>query len=243
MKIRLLNNPGGIMSTITAGFDLFETTGDAYFALPSGFSVPADFFHKSSAPFTGIIRFEGYPLRKFKDPRTGKEHKTGTTDTIVHRKQDVTIKSVGGSGTTEIELVQLSLRSCRPIEVHVGRGVQRWDVQVSVSRSKPSAGSMTITQTSEHGGQFASELVIWPLFRFERQSDGEERFLDVGALKIPAEKHALVARLNTLLASEVAWQDGPPVREDALAIPELTGRFAVATIGHHSHFISVALLQ
>src|ERR1019366_3898194 len=201
MKIRLLNNPGGIMSTITAGFDLFETTGDAYFALPSGFSfptitagfdlfettgdayfalpsgfsVPADFFHKSSAPFTGIIRFEGYPLRKFKDPRTGKEHKTGTTDTIVHRKQDVTIKSVGGSGTTEIELVQLSLRSCRPIEVHVGRGVQRWDVQVSVSRSKPSAGSMTITQTSEHGGQFASELVIWPLFRFERQSDGEER--------------------------------------------------------------------
>src|ERR1039458_1573451 len=49
MKIRLLNNPGGIMSTITAGFDLFETTGDAYFALPSGFSVPADFFHKSSA--------------------------------------------------------------------------------------------------------------------------------------------------------------------------------------------------
>ena len=223
-------------TTIPANYDLFETNGDAYFTLPSGFSIPAGFFHKGSAPWAGLIRFAGYPIRKFEDPRTGKEHKTGRTDTIVHRKQDVTIKSVGGSGTTEIELVQLSLRSYRPIEVHVGRGVQCWDVQVSVSRSKPSAGSMTITQTSEHGGQFASELVVWPLFRFERQSDGEERLLDLGALQIPAEKQALVARINTQQAAEVEWQDSPLV--DALAIPELTGRFAVPAIHHLSHNVA-----
>lgn len=208
------------MSTIPAGYDLFETIpGETHFTFPNALPIPADFFHKGSAPFTGTIHFEGYPIREFHDPRTRKKHKTGTTDTMVERKADVTIKSVGGTGTTEIELVHLSLRGS--INVQVGSSTQIWDVHVSVSRSKPSTGTMTFTQTSEHGGVFASELRVAPHFRFERRSDGAERHLDMGAMNIAEEKQALVARANTLTSSEVQWQDSHPAGGNALVIPEL----------------------
>ncbi|HME00030.1 MAG TPA: hypothetical protein VKM93_22210 [Terriglobia bacterium] len=223
------------MPTITAGYDLFETIpGEANFLFPTSMPIPEGFFHKGSDPFMGTIRFEGVPIREFTDPRTGKKHKTGTTDTMVFRKQDVTIKSVPGSGTTEIELVHLSLRSCCPIEVQVGGHAQRWDVHLSLSRSKPSLGTMTITHESEHGGHFASEIRPVPVFRFERRSDGVERLLDLGALPLPAEKQELVVRLNTLQASEVAWTNSPLERENAVVLPELTGSFHIPVPIYHN---------
>jgi len=215
------------MSTIPAGYELFETVpGGANFTFPNALPIPADFFHKGSAPFMGIVQLEGYPIREFVDPRTRKKHKTGTTDTLVQRKQDVSIKSVGGSGTTEIELLHLSLRGS--INVQVGSSTQIWDVHVSVSRSKPSTGSMTFTQTSEHGGVFSSELRVVPHFRFERRSDGAERQLDMGAMDIPAEKQELAARANTMTASEVPWQDSHPAGGNALVIPDLA---SLAVVG------------
>jgi hypothetical protein len=227
------------MPTIQAGFDFFETNGDAYFTLPHGFSIPEGFFHKGSAPWAGLIRFVGYPIRRFEDPKTGKEVKTGTADTVVARKQDITIQKIPGSGTTEIELVRLSLRSATPIQVEVGHIVQRWDVDVTVSTAKPSIGSMTVTQATDQGGHFTSELVIWPKFRFERRSDGEERLLDMGAMKVPAERQALVAGINTLRAADVPWQSSP--LPNTLALPALMGNFAVRAIAHHSHNIIAAL--
>ncbi len=222
------------MSTIKAGLDLFETpAGTASFLIPSGMAIPAHFFHEGSVPFAGIIHFDGFPLRLVTDPRSGKKHKSGTADTAVFRKQDVTINSIPGSGTTEIELVQLSLRSSRAIEVQVGRGVQRWDVHVSVSSSRPSTWTMTITQTSAHGGIFAAEMHVWPLFRFERRSDGEERHLDMGALKFPDDKQELVVRLNTLQTSEAVWQESLPEDEIAFRNPELTGNFAIPQPVYH----------
>jgi len=227
------------MPTIQSGFDLFETQGDAFFTLPNGFSVPADFFQKGSHPFAGIIRFTGFPIRRFEDPRNGKEHKIGTTDTIVFRKQDVNIANVPGSGTTEIELVVLQLRSVNPIEVQTAHGTQKWDVFVSLSRAKPSLGTMTITQTSDGGGTFSSELVIWPSFRFERRSDGEEKVLDMGALRVPPEKQAVVSKINTLAAAEVPWTTTPEAGK--LANTALTANFAVRAIAHHSHSVVAAL--
>jgi len=221
------------MPTIQSGYDLFETDGDAYFTLPHGFSVPADFFQKGSAPFSGIIRFTGSPIRKFEDPRTGKEHKIGSTDTIVLRKKDVTFANVPGSGTTEIELVMLSLKSVSPIQVRTAHGVQKWDVTVSISSAKPSAGTMTIRQTSESGGTFDSELTIYPVFHFERHSDGETKTFDTGAAKIPQERVDLVSRINNLQAADVPWTTSHPA--GTLAATALTGNFAVARIAHHSH--------
>ena len=227
------------MPTIQAGFDLFQTE-EAFFPLSSGFGLPADFFQKGSHPFAGIIRFRGVPIRKFEDPRSGKEHKTGTTDTIMQRKQDVTIGSVPGSGTTEIELVALSLKSMEPIQVQTAHGTQKWDVFVSLSRAKPSVGSMTITQSTDRGGTFASEFVVWPIFRFERQSDGEERILDTGAMRLPAEKQALAARVNTLTAADVEWTTTPAA--GVLANAALTANFAVAIAVHPPHHVIAAKL-
>jgi hypothetical protein len=234
------------MSTVTAGYDLFETIpGQTSFTFPNAMPIPADFFHKGSAPFIGVIHLEGYPIREFTHPGTKKKHKTGTTDTVVRRKQDVTIKSVGESGTTEIELVQLSLRGS--IHVQVGSSAQRWDVFVSVSPSKASTGHMTVTQTSEHGGHFASQLTVWPLFRFERRSDGEERHLDMGAMKIADEKQKLVAAGNTLQGSEVPWQDSHPATGNPVVIPDLAN-LAVGGTGSEqallaSHHFRAAVLQ
>ena len=223
------------MSTIKAGMDFFATDGDAYFTIPHGVPIHEHFFHKGSAQWTGLIRFQGAPFRKFKDPRTGNEYATGEADTAMARAQDVTIEKLPGSGKTEIELVALSLRSCNPIEVHVGRHVQRWDVRVSVSRSRPSKGTMTINQTNPDGGTFDSEFVIVPEFDFVRQADGEEKHLDFGAMKIPPERQTLVARISTLQAADVPWHTSAP--EDTLAVAGATTNFAVPRIAHHSHSV------
>jgi hypothetical protein len=221
------------MTTIHAGVDFFATEGHAYFPLPMGLGIPEHFFHKGSEPWTGLIQFEGHPFRKFKDPRTGKEYDTGEADTAVLRKQDVTIDKTPGSGKTEIQLVALSLRSCGPIKVRVGKTDQHWDAEVGVSAHTPSDGSMTITQTSERGGVFESEFRIVPEFRFVRQADGQRKVLDFGGVKIPQERQTLAARITTLQAAEVPWLVSHPA--DTLTIAGVTSNFAVARIAHHSH--------
>jgi hypothetical protein len=230
--------------TIPAGFDLFETIpGEANFTFTSAFWIPAGVFHKDSRPFMGTIHFEGLPFRTWKDPRTGKEHKTGTTDTIIHRKKDVTINSIGESGATEIELVALSLRSSHPVEIHVGNQKQRWDVHGTVSKKKPSVGKMTITQTSEHGGTFAAKWQVWPHMTFKRLSDAKEVHLDIGDLKISDEQQEVVARLNTMEATEAAWQDSPPEDQRAVVISDLATRFVVPGPNYDPHGVHYPVYQ
>jgi hypothetical protein len=230
MKTRLLQNPGGNMAAkvIQAGFDFLQTIGDAVFTFPTAFAIPENFFHDGSQRFAGTIPFVGYPIREFTHPHSKKKYKSGAADTVIHRTQDVTITSVPGSGTTKIELVHLLLKSRSPIEVPAPRGgVHLWDVQVSLSPSKASTGTMTITQTSANGGHFASALDVWPVLRFERQFDGVVRHLDMGSLPIPNEKKELVTRLNNLQASDVAWDDSPLVDEEGADIAVLTGNFRI----------------
>jgi len=230
------------MPTFKAGFDLFGTDGEAFFPIPSGLGIPANFFHQGSEPWTGLMKFEGYPIRKFKSPLDGKEYHTGEADTIVQRKQDVTIDKVGGSGRTELQLVGLSLRSCGGIKVRVGKSVQTWDVHVGVSHRHPSAGHMTINLTSEDGGTFDSDFTIVPQFRFIRQADGEEKVLDFGAMKVPDARQPLVARISTLQAYDVPFQIAHPA--DTLTVPGLTtANFAVARIAHHNHFVVAVQTQ
>jgi hypothetical protein len=163
------------MTTIRAGYDLFETMeGGANATFPNGLPIPAGFFDPDSEPFMGIIEFQGVPIREFTDPQTGRTHKTGHADTIVHRTRDAVISGNSGSATIPIELVRVTLRSSRPIEVKVGRRVQRWHVHMTLSSAVKSTGTMTISQTSATKGHFSSTLLPVPLFRFERLSGGRE---------------------------------------------------------------------
>jgi hypothetical protein len=228
------------MPTIQANYDLFATDGEAFFPFPMGLPIPGDFFDRGSQRWTGLIKFHGFPFRTFRDHRTGVEHKTGEADTAVLRQQDVVINQIGGYGTTPIVLAALQLRSVGPIAVRVGNRVEHWDVEVRVSRSRPSAGHMTITQTSATGGHFDSDFMIVPEFTFIRQADGDQKVLDFGTVSVPAPRQALAARISTLQAYDVPFELTHPV--DALQIAGLTStNFAVARIAHHTHNVVQAL--
>jgi hypothetical protein len=81
-----------------------------------------------------------------------------------------------------VELRALSLVSVTPIEVQTSTGPQLWDVRATLSPSRPSTGTFTLTQTAPNGGTLDSSITVYPLFTFTRLSDGTERTLDVGAL-------------------------------------------------------------
>jgi hypothetical protein len=217
--------------SVIAGTDFFQTPpGGANFQFPNFLQIPGDFFDKGSAPFTGLIEFQGVPIPEYTDPRSKKKYSTGGADTIIRRPQDAVIQGTSGSATIQIEMVALSLRSTSPIEVQVGNRVQRWEVYVSLSPSAPSTGTMTFTQTSASGGHFASQLQPVPLFHFVR-SDGIEKTLDLGKMQIPDEKRALVTRLTTVESSEVPFVLTPAPGEVPAAA--VTGNLAITqTIFH-----------
>jgi hypothetical protein len=224
------------MPTFQANYNLFATDGETFFAFPHGLPIPGDFFHRGSRPWTGLIKFQGYPFRTFRDPRTGIEHQTGNADTAVFREQDVVINQIGGQGTTPIVLAALQLRSVGPIAVGVGNRVQHWDVEVRVSRSRPSAGQMTIHHTSATGGHFDSELNVVPEFTFIRQADGDQKVLDFGTVSVPAPRQALAARAITLQDFDVPFELTHPA--DALHIAGLTStNFAVARAVTGTHAV------
>lgn len=222
------------MPTIQANYDLFVTDGETFFPFPTGLHIPGDFFHRGSHSWHGVIKLRGYPLRRFRDPRTGTEHQTGNADTVVFREQDVVINQIGGQGTTRIVLAALSLRSVDPIAVGVGNRVQHWDVEVRVSPSRPSAGQMTITQTSATGGHFDAELNVVPEFTFIRQADGDQKVLDLATVSVPAPRQAQAARAMTFQDFDVPFELTHPA--DALQIAGLTSpnfRVAAVTTGPH----------
>jgi len=222
------------MPTIQANYDLFGTEGEAFFPFPMGLPISGDFFDRGSHPWTGVIKFEGFPFRTFRDPRTGVDHQTGEADTAVLREQDVVINQIGDQGTTPIVLAALSLRSIGPIAVRVGNRVQHWDVEVRVSPSRRSAGHMTIYLTSATRGHFDSDFMIVPEFTFIRQADGDRRVLDFGTVSVPAPRQALAARISALQAYDVPFELTHPAA--ALQIAGLTStNFAVARVAHHSH--------
>jgi hypothetical protein len=223
------------MPTIQANYDLFATVGETFFPFPGGLGIPGDFFHRGSRTWHGVIKLRGYPLRTFRDPRTGTEHQTGNADTVIFRQQDVVINNIGEQATTPILLAALSLRSVDPIAVGVGNRVQHWDVEVRVSPSRPSAGNMTIHYTSTTGGHFDSELNIVPEFTFIRQADGDQKVLDLATVSVPAPRQAQAARAMTFQDFDVAFELTHPA--DALQIAGLTSpNFRVPAIhtGPHS---------
>lgn len=187
---------------IQPGFDVFETVpGDTYFEFPSEFPIPAGFFWAGSKPFHGVIKLEGVPIGKFQG------HATGTGDTVVQRKQAVTVQPKE-SGATDIEMVVLSLRSQSPISVKGAGGTEKWDVKISVSQAAPSAGSMTITRNDDHSGVFSSTLRPMPRFEFRRAgSRSAPKVLDFGEMAegIPPEIGAQLA----LSSFGAPWQDTP----------------------------------
>jgi hypothetical protein len=159
-------------------FSLFQTDpSQNVFRFAGSSAIPAGFFTPDSQTFEGAANFGGDPLVTFQ----GQD--VGNADTVVERTADAAPGPDGSPGQpAPIELKALSLVSVTPIEVQTGSGPQLWDVRATLSPSRPSTGSVTLTQTQPKGGTFDSQLTVYPVFTFTRLSDGTQRVLDVGAL-------------------------------------------------------------
>jgi hypothetical protein len=131
-------------------------------------------------PFTGTMEFGGVPL----DPVLG-----GPTDTLVQRLQTATLTGPGDSDTVDIEIQALNLVSIDPITVTFnGEQDGVFDVHVSLSDQPQNTGSMTITQTSQQGGTFDSNLPVLAKLDFvEVGGLGRACTLDLGTLMPPLE--------------------------------------------------------
>jgi hypothetical protein len=127
---------------INPGFDLFETQQETFVDICT--EVPG------SIPC--MIPFEGVPIGP------------GNTDTIVERLQGTTFPDPGPSGTIDIEIVELSLRSTTPVDL--GGGGTLWDVEVSLSTIIQTPGSMTVFHTTVDGGRFNAVLPVNALLTF-----------------------------------------------------------------------------
>ena len=158
----------GDARAVAPGFDLFQTDPDQNgFKFTGKYATPAGFFTPDSQPFEGFVNFGGEPVIAFQG------HDVGNADTIVQRAADATPGAGGTAGEpAPIELRQLSLVSMAPIEVATGQSTQLWDVRATLSPSRPSTGSISLTQSDPNGGTLNSRIVVYPKFTFTRLSDG-----------------------------------------------------------------------
>jgi len=74
----------------------------------------------------------------------------------------------------------MSLVSVDPITVTYNGGLnpELWDVEITLSPSVTSIGTMTIRKLHDEGGTFDEAIFLQPYFTFTRVGDGEVRTLD-----------------------------------------------------------------
>src|SRR3954471_22816007 len=141
-------------------FSLFQTDpSQNVFRFAGSSAIPAGFFAPDSQIFEGAANFGGDPLVRFQ----GQD--VGNADTVVERTGDAAPGPDGSPGQpAPVELLALSLVSVRPIEVQTGSGPQLWDVRATLSPSRVSGGTFTLTQTEAKGGTFDSQITVYPVF-------------------------------------------------------------------------------
>lgn len=157
--------PASAGDRIPAGFDYWQTLGSG--ATRYSFAsnpIPAGFFCRGSAPFKGVVNFEGVPLR------TEPARILGTTDTVIERLDDAPFNAQG-IAKTRIRGRALSL---------VGS-----DVKTSCGTFKVTAGlageqpvtQMIFRQEHEYGGTFKADLRLNVHVTFTHSETGVTRTL------------------------------------------------------------------
>ncbi len=129
--------------------------------------IPANFFDPGSQPFDGVIQLEGA---------------SGEADTKVERLQDMLLPDPGSTATTPIELVELNLVSCAPINVMTIAGMSQWDVHVDLSPTPSTApGQLTVDKNHMNAGTYGGTLAVMPRFTFTDVNTSQVRVFDTGA--------------------------------------------------------------
>ncbi len=163
---------------VPPGFDLFETDPEStVFSFREEFTIPPNFFDQGSAPFQGDVALGGVQIDSFQ----GRD--VGDADSVLQRVAAVLLSPpFPASGSTQVDVAALNLQAIQPIQVDVGGTPQPWDVAAVPSGAQQSFGQLDITQTSDAGGTYNSQLIVFPRFTFTRLSDGATRVLDTGEM-------------------------------------------------------------
>ncbi len=136
-------------TVIRRGVDTFTTTanGKTFFGFADT-PIPAGFFCKSAAPFTGRMTFRGLPLE------TGAPGQLHGADTVVERLDDA-VFDAGGAAVTRIQIRAMSLVSLKPIKTACGA----YHVYVTLAGEQRET-TMRIYRTEENGGNFVAPLAV-----------------------------------------------------------------------------------
>jgi hypothetical protein len=136
-------------TVIHRGIDAFTTTdnGKTFYDFSSN-PIPAGFFCKSSAAFTGRMTFKGLPLE------TGAPGQLHNADTVIERLDDAAFDATG-TAVTRIQFRALSLVSIAPIKTGCGS----FHVYVTLA-GKQRETTMRIHRTEEKGGTFSAPLAV-----------------------------------------------------------------------------------
>lgn len=148
---------------------------------PSGWDfgplpLPADFFGPGSDPFDGGVPAENAPVGT--SPACPGD--LGDSNVLLQRNDIAVLPGVPASDVIDIQMIEMNLVSATPITVTYFGGLnpESWDVEITLSSSLPTDGTMTIRKQHANGGTFDAELLIQPHFTFTRVSDSSVRTLD-----------------------------------------------------------------
>lgn len=141
--------------------------------------IDGDHFGPGSDPFDGGVPADQTSL----PPVPECPGDLGTTSMLIERLEIALLPVIPSSDVIDIQLIAMSLRSNDPIIVTYFGGLdpEEWNVEITLSPSAASTGSMTIRKEHANGGTFDAEITLQPYFTFTRVSDGTEKTLD-GAL-------------------------------------------------------------
>src|SRR3954454_12440667 len=136
-------------TVIHRGIDTFATTanGRTFYDFAQS-PIPAGFFCKSSAAFTGRVAFKGLPLE------TGAPGQLHGADTVVERLDDAVFDATG-TAVTRVQLRALSLVSIAPLKTACGS----FHVYITLA-GKQRETTMRIIRTSEGGGHFLAPIGV-----------------------------------------------------------------------------------
>jgi hypothetical protein len=164
-------------TVIHRGVDTFTTIadGNTYYDFASH-PIPAGFFCKSSAAFTGRMTFKGLPLE------TGAPGQLHNADTVIERLDEAAFDTTG-TAVTRIQFRALSLVSIAPVKTACGS----FHVYVTLA-GKQRETTMRILRTSEGGGKFLAPLAVDARLTFIPVKPGKSaRKLElVGGFTFPA---------------------------------------------------------
>jgi len=136
-------------TVIHRGIDTFTTTanGTTFYDFSQS-PIPAGFFCKSSAAFTGRVTLKGLPLE------TAVPGQLHNADTVIERLDDAAFDA-SGTAVTRIRFRALSLVSVSPVKTACGS----YHVYVSLA-GKQRETTMRINRTQEGGGNFIAPLAV-----------------------------------------------------------------------------------